>query len=170
MADDALTPKPVSASRVETTEIVLPSHTNQLGNIFGGQLMAWIDVTAAIAASRHARAVCVTASMDALQFLAPIKLGQHVTLLASVNFTGRTSMEVGVRIDSENPASGERTHVATSYLTFVAIDEHGVPREVPPILPETVAEKRRWEHARTRRAARLALKKQLFPSLKPPAE
>ena len=170
MADDALTPKPVSASRVETTEIVLPSHTNQLGNIFGGQLMAWIDVTAAIAASRHARSVCVTASIDALQFVAPIKLGQHVTLLASVNYTGRTSMEVGVRIDSENPSTGERAHVATSYLTFVAIDERGVPCEVPPVYPETDAEKRRWQHAKTRRAARLALKRQLFPSKKPPVE
>lgn len=170
MADDALTPKPVSASRVESTEIVLPSHTNQLGNIFGGQLMAWVDITAAIAASRHARSVCVTASIDALQFVAPVKLGHHVTLLASVNFTGRTSMEVGVRIESEDPSSGERTHVATSYLTFVALDERGAPRQVPPILPETVAEKRRWEHAKTRRAARLALKKQLFPSQKPPAE
>jgi acyl-CoA hydrolase len=169
MADEALSPKPVSASRVETTELVLPSHTNQLGNIFGGQLMAWIDVTAAIAASRHARCVCVTASIDALQFVAPVKLGQHVTLLASVNFTGRTSMEVGVRIDSENPSTGERMHVATSYLTFVAIDEHGVPRAIPPILPESVAEKRRWEHAKTRRAARLALKRQLLPSQKPPA-
>jgi acyl-CoA hydrolase len=166
---DLPTPKPVSESRVVTTEIVLPSHTNQLGTIFGGQLMAWIDVTAAIAASRHARSVCVTASIDALHFVAPVRLGHHVTLRASVNYTGLTSMEVGVRLDSEDPVTGERTHVATSYLTFVAIDESRKPRRVAPVLPESPDEKRRFEHAKARRAARLALKKQLAPlSKKPP--
>ena len=164
-------PKPVRESRVETTEIVLPGHTNQLGNIFGGQLMSWIDITAAIAASRHARSVCVTASIDALHFVAPVRLGHHVRLLASVNFTGSTSMEVGVRLDSENPVTGERMHVATSYLTFVAIDENMQPKRIPPVLPETADEKRRFEHAKARRAARLALKKQLgVVSKRPPAQ
>jgi acyl-CoA hydrolase len=165
---DELEPKPVSASRVEMVEIVLPGHTNQLGTIFGGQLMAWIDIAAAIASGRHARGVCVTASLDALHFVAPVRLGHYVTLLASVNFTGRTSMEVGVRLESEDPNSGLRTHVATSYLTFVAIDEHGQPRPVPPVVPQTPDEQRRYRHAQTRRAARLALKAQLAkPSLRP---
>jgi acyl-CoA hydrolase len=157
----ALDAKPVRDSRVEMTEIVLPSHTNQLGTIFGGQLMAWIDIAGAIASTRHARGVCVTASIDALHFVAPVKLGHHVSLLASVNFTGRTSMEVGVRLESEDPATGTRMHVATSYLTFVAIDAHGNPRPIPAVIPETPAEQRRFTNAQTRRAARLALKAQI---------
>jgi acyl-CoA hydrolase len=159
--DAKLEAKPVRESRVEMTEIVLPSHTNQLGTIFGGQLMAWIDIAGAIAASRHARGVCVTASLDALHFVAPVKLGHHVSLLACVNFAGRTSMEVGVRLESEEPDTGRRTHVATSYLTFVAIDAAGNPRVVPSIVAETPAEQRRFENARIRRAARLALKAQI---------
>jgi acyl-CoA hydrolase len=153
--------KPVRDSRVEMTEIVLPSHTNQLGTIFGGQLMAWIDIAGAIASTRHARGVCVTASIDALHFVAPVKLGQHVSLRASVNFAGRTSMEVGVRLESEEPSTGKRLHVASSYLTFVAIDADGCPRPIPAVIPETPAEQRRFANAQTRRAARLALKAQL---------
>ena len=149
------------ASRVEMTEIVLPSHTNQLGTIFGGQLMAWIDIAAAISASRHARSVCVTASLDALHFLAPVRLGQHVSLLASVNYTGNTSMEVGVRLEGESPETGERTHVATAYLTFVSIDGQGKPRPVPEVVPETPDDERRFQNAQKRRAARLVLKDQL---------
>jgi acyl-CoA hydrolase len=162
MNADDLEPRPVSASRVEMVEIVLPSHTNQLGTIFGGQLMAWIDIAAAIASGRHARGVCVTASLDALHFVAPVRLGHYVTLLASVNFTGRTSMEVGVRLESEDPTTGWRTHVATSYLTFVAIDANRQPRPVAPVVPQTPDEQRRFKHAQTRRAARLALKAQLL--------
>jgi acyl-CoA hydrolase len=153
--------RPVRDSRVEMNELVLPSHTNQLGTIFGGQLMAWIDVSAAIASSRHAGGVCVTASLDALHFVAPVRLGQHVTLLSCVNYTGRTSMEVGVRLDSYSPETGERTHVATAYLTFVAIDADGKPRPVPAVTPETPDERRRFQNAQARRAARLELKRKL---------
>src|SRR3989338_5910270 len=124
--------KPVRESMVQMTEVVLPGHTNQLGTIFGGQLMAWIDIPASIAAGRHARTVSVTASIDALHFVAPVKLGHFVCIVSSVNFTGRTSMEIGVRLDSEDPATGVRTHVATSYLTFVAVDRDGNPQPVPP--------------------------------------
>jgi acyl-CoA hydrolase len=159
---DPLKPRPVRESRVEMTEIVLPGHTNQLGTIFGGQLMAWIDIAGAIAAGRHARGVCVTASLDALHFVAPVKVGHHVSLFASVNFTGHTSLEVGVRLESEEPSTGTRTHVATSYLTFVAIDQYGKARPVPPVVPESETEKRRYRHAQARRAARLALKAQLI--------
>src|SRR5256885_11730087 len=135
-----LTPKPVRSSRVEMTEIVLPGHTNALGTIFGGQLMAWIDIAGSIASARHARGVCVTASIDALHFVAPVKLGHHVCIRACVNYTGRTSMEIGARLESEDPLTGVWTHVATAYMTFVAIDEHGAPRPVPPIVPETAEE------------------------------
>ena len=156
-------PRPVSKSRVQTTELVLPSHTNQLGTIFGGQLMSWIDIVASIAAARHASGVCVTASIDALHFVAPVKLGHHVGIRAMVNFTGRTSMEVGVRLDSEDPRTGARTHVATSYLTFVAIDDRGQPRPVPPALAETDEENRRMRSAELRRRSRLHLKEALTP-------
>jgi acyl-CoA hydrolase len=155
------TPKPVRESRVETTEIVLPGHTNQLGTIFGGQLMSWIDIAGSIAAARHAGGVCVTASIDALQFVAPVRLGQHVCISACVNFAGRTSMEVGVRLESEDPSTRTREHVATSYLTFVAVDEQRRPRPVPPALPESDDEKRRYRDAEVRRASRLALKAEL---------
>ncbi|MEW6057674.1 MAG: acyl-CoA thioesterase [Bdellovibrionota bacterium] len=153
--------KRVRDSQVEMTEIVLPGHTNQLGTIFGGQLMAWIDVAASIAAGRHARSVCVTASIDTLHFVTPVKLGHFVSILASVNYTGTTSMEIGVRLDSEDPFSGGRTHVATAYLTFVALDGNGKPRPVPPVIAETEEEKRRYHDAQLRREARLGLKSQL---------
>lgn len=153
--------KPVSASHVQMTEIVLPSHTNQIGTIFGGQIMAWIDVAAAISATRHARAICVTASIDALHFVAPARLGNAICLFASVNYTHRTSMEVGVHVESEDGLSGTRAHIATAYLTFVALDAAGKPREVPPVIPETKEEKRRFEEAKLRRGARLALKTRL---------
>lgn len=157
------TPKPVRDSIVQMTEVVLPGHTNQLGTIFGGQLMAWIDIAASIAAGRHARAVCVTASIDALHFVEPVKLGQFVCIFASVNYTGKTSMEIGVRLEAEEPTTGVRRHVATSYLTFVALDNSGKPMEVPKVIPETADQKRRFEHAQLRRQARLSLKSELEP-------
>ena len=139
------------------TEIVLPSHTNSLGTIFGGRVMAWIDIAAAISAGKHARRVVVTASLDALHFVAPIKLGHVVHIKATVNFAARTSMEVGVRVESENPLTGELTHTAKAYLTFVALDDHGRPTQVAPVIPETPEEKRRLEQAKIRREARIKL-------------
>ena len=143
------------------TEIVLPSDTNALGSIFGGKIMSWIDIAGAIAAARHARRVVVTASIDALHFLAPVKLGHVVHLRAMVNFSSRTSMEIGVRVDSENPLTGEWTHTATAYTTFVALDDHGRPTPVPPVLPETSDEKRRFEAAKKRRESRVRLAEEL---------
>jgi len=157
-----LEPRTVAQSRVEMTEIVLPGHTNALGNIFGGQLMAWIDIAGSIAAARHAGGVCVTASIDALHFVAPVRLGHHVCIWASVNYTGRTSLEAGARLESEDPRTRQRVHVATAYLTFVAIDERGNPRPVPPIVPESEEEIRRNRHAGLRRASRLELKNALM--------
>jgi acyl-CoA hydrolase len=149
--------KSPSESTVIMTELVLPSHTNALGTIFGGQIMSWVDISAAICAGKHSRRSVVTASLDALHFLAPVKLGHFVHIRATVNFASRTSMEVGVRVDSENPLTGEIVHCSTAYTTFVALDDHGRPTPVPPIEPKTPDEKRRYEAAQKRRAARVAL-------------
>ncbi len=139
------------------TQLVLPSDTNQLGTIFGGTVMCWIDIAAAIAAGRHARQIVVTASIDALHFLAPVKLGFVVHIKACVNFASHTSMEVGVRVDSENPLTGEMTHTSTAYTTFVALNEHGRPTPVPALIPETETDQRRWKEAQQRREARIRL-------------
>ena len=132
-------------SAVIMTELVLPSDTNAIGTIFGGKIMSWIDIAAAISAGRYARRVVVTASIDALHFLAPVKLGHVVHIRAMVNYASRTSLEVGVRVDSENPITGEMTHTATAYTTFVALDDHSRPTPIPPLLPESPNEKRRYE-------------------------
>lgn len=149
--------KAPSESAVIMTELVLPSHTNALGTIFGGQIMSWVDIAAAISAGKHSRRNVVTASLDALHFLAPVKLGHFVHIKATVNFASTTSMEIGVRVDSENPITGEITHCSTAYTTFVALGDHGRPTPVPPIVPETPAEKRRYDAAKQRRASRVAL-------------
>ena len=146
------------------TEMVLPSHTNALGSIFGGVIMSWIDIAAAICAQRHSNHTVVTASIDALHFVAPVYKGWIVNLKASLNYAGRTSMEIGVRIDAENPITGETFHTATAYLTFVAIDDKSKPIPVPKLIPESAEEKRRYEAAKTRRAQRLALKESLSKS------
>ncbi len=147
--------KPVSASQVVMTQLVLPSHTNALDTIFGGVIMSWIDICGAIAAQRHSQKEVVTASIDKLNFIAPVKKGWVVNLKASVNFVSRTSMEVGIRVDAENPKTGEVFHTASAYTTFVAIGGSGRATEVPPVIPETDTEKRRFEAARQRREARL---------------
>ena len=148
-------------STVQMTEMVLPSDTNALGTIFGGKIMSWIDIAAAIAATRHARRIVVTASIDALHFLSPVKVGHVVNIRAMVNSAFKTSMEVGVRVDSENPITGEKTHTATAYTTFVALDDHGRPALVPPVIPETSDEKRRYEESKKRRESRIRLSEEL---------
>ncbi len=147
--------KKVSNSIITMTELVLPQHTNQLGNLLGGQLMHWIDICAALSASKHSERVCVTASVDNIDFLHPIKLGYVVTLLASVNRAYRTSMEVGVKVFSESLLEGKRIHANTAYLTFVSVDENLKPVETFEIIPETEDEKRRYEKALQRRQLRL---------------
>lgn len=154
-----LDPKKMSISRVEMTELVLPEHTNAMGTIFGGQIMAWVDIAAAICAFRHCRMPCVTVSMDALDFISPVKLGEIVILHANVNFVGKSSMEIGVKVTSENPLTGEKKHTASAYLTFVALDAEGRPtRQIPPVQPENDEERAWQEAARQRRAERLAQK------------
>lgn len=159
--------KAVSESRHETTQQVLPGDTNPLGTAFGGTIVAWVDVAGAVPAMRHARKIVVTASIDEMHFVETIKLGDLVILKASVNFTGRTSMEVGVRVESENPRTGERRHASTAYVTYVALDDFGRPTEVPPILPETDEDKRRWREGRERREHRLLVRERLSGRRKP---
>ena len=137
----------------------MPSSANALGTVFGGQIMAWIDICAAVSASRFTRTAVVTASMDSLLFKAPIKQGEVVVMQSQVNWAGRTSMEVGVRVESENRSTGQRTHTSTAYLTFVALDQEGRPAEVPHLQPETKVEVARWEGAEERRKQRLELRK-----------
>jgi acyl-CoA hydrolase len=146
---------------VTMTEIVLPSDANALGTIFGGKIMSWIDIAGAISAGRHARRVVVTASIDALHFIAPVKVGHIVHIRAAVNYAGKTSMEVGVRVESENPVTGETHHTATAYTTFVALDDHGQPTQVPSLAPETPDEKRRQHQAQKRRESRIRLAEEL---------
>ena len=152
MSEDALS---VKDSQVEMTQLVLPNDTNQLGNLLGGQLMHWIDLAAAIAAARHSRRVCVTASVDELNFIHPIKQGEVVILRASVNRVFRTSMEVGVKVLSENLLSGKVQHANSAYLTFVSIDDNGAPVASPPLRQEGKQEQRRYEDALRRREERL---------------
>jgi len=148
-------------SSVIMSEIILPSDTNALGTVFGGKVMSLIDIAGAIAAGKHARKTVVTASIDALHFLAPIKVGHVVYIQAQVNYASRTSMEVGVRVESENLITGERIHTSTAYATFVALNEHGKPTAVPPIIPETLEEKRRHAEAIKRRETRMRLAQEL---------
>jgi len=151
-----LTPKPVSESQVESIELVLPNDTNPLGNILGGRVMHLIDITASIAAMRHARHRVVTAHMDDLSFHHPIKLGHFIILRASVNYAGKTSMEVGVKVLSEDPLTGEQQHTSSAYLTFVALDDNGKPTEVPPLELENETDQRRFREAKERSKRRLS--------------
>ena len=148
----------VAGSQSERTEIVFPADSNALGNLFGGRLMQYIDLTAAMAAFRHARAICVTASMDHLDFVSPVRVGDILILKASVNRAFRTSMEVGVRVMVEDVLHEQKTqafrHVSSAYLTFVAVDRTGQKILVPPITPETEHQRRRYEDAGRRREMR----------------
>lgn len=138
------------------TWIVLPQHANALGSAFGGAVMGWIDIAAAISAQRYTRCDVVTASMDELSFRAPIPQGHVAVLQAMVNWSGRTSMEVGVRVEHEDPYTGVRRRTSTAYLTFVALGKNGKKIRVPELVPQTDLEKRRWREAEARRAQRLA--------------
>jgi acyl-CoA hydrolase len=134
---------------------MMPQHSNNLGNVFGGVVLSMMDKTAAIAAFRHCRNSVVTASIDRVDFREPIHLGDLVVMQASVNFAGRSSMEVGVRVEAEDLLTGRRRHTNSCYLTFVAVDATGRPIEVPDLLPETEDEWRRHSAAKERRRRRL---------------
>jgi len=146
----SLSPKKVSESCVESTYMVLPEHTNALGSIFGGTIMSWVDITASIVAFRHCRSLVVTASMDEMSFLHPVKLGDLVTVKASLNYTSKHSMELGVKVIAENPVTAKRTHTSSAYLTFVSLDGNGKAQPVPPVMAESDDEKRRYEEGKIR--------------------
>ena len=153
MSDASITRK-VSESQSERTEIIFPADTNALGNLFGGRLMQYIDLTGAMAASRHARAVTVTASMDHLDFVAPVHVGDLLILKASVNRAFRTSMEVGVKAMVEDIREQKLRHVSSAYITFVAVDMQGNGIVVPQLELETEHQRRRYEDAGRRREMR----------------
>jgi acyl-CoA hydrolase len=146
----------VASTQSEMTEIILPNDTNTLGNLLGGRLMHFIDLTGAMAAYRHSRTHVVTAAMDHIDFIAPVHLGDLLTLKSSVNRAFSTSMEVGVKVWAENTRTATAAHVASAYLVFVAIDEQGRRQRVPQLLPETPDEIRRYEDALRRREHREA--------------
>lgn len=152
--------KPPRLSRTVMTDLVLPPDTNTYGTIFGGNVMAYIDKIASITCMRHARKPIVTASSDSLDFLEPIKVGHAIRLEASVTWTHKTSMEVFVKVESENLMTGEVKLTATSYLTFVALGSDGRPTPVPPVIPETEEEKRQYEAAPARYELRLQRKRE----------
>ena len=157
-------PRPVCESKSEMTEIVLPNDANPLNALLGGRLMHWIDMAAAMAAHRHSRQYVVTASIDHLDFLVPVRVGDIVILRSSVNRVYHTSMEVGVKVWVENYHTESNQHVSSAYLTFVAVDATGRRLPVAPVIPETDEEKRRYEDALRRRELRrseLARRKQV---------
>jgi acyl-CoA hydrolase len=156
-----MTPVPASASHVEMTQLVMPSHANSHGTAFGGTVMAWTDLAAGMAAMRHARLPVVTASIDQLVFRSPVRIGQIALLRAQVNAVFATSMEVGVLVLTEEPLTGEQRLCCEAFLTFVALGPDHHPRPVPPLLVETELERQRQREAVTRRAARLELREAL---------
>ena len=157
--DPTLVARPVRESQSEMAEIVLPNDANPLNALLGGRLMHWIDLAAALAAHRHSRNYVVTASVDHLDFVTPVHVGDLVILRSSVNRAFHTSMEVGVKVQVENYIAGTTQHVSSAYLTFVAVDRHGRHLPVPAVIPETDEERRRYEDALRRREARMAERK-----------
>ena len=153
-----MTGKPVSESQSEMTQLVLPNDTNPLGALLGGRLMHMVDIAAALAGHRHSRSYLVTAAVDHLDFLHPARMGQFVVLKSSVNRVWNTSMEIGVKAFAEDILSGQRLHICSAHLTFVALDEHGNRRPIPPVIPESPEEVRRYEQAGERRKHRLELR------------
>jgi acyl-CoA hydrolase len=169
MSEKVLT-RTVAESQSERSEIIFPGDANPLGNLFGGRLMQFIDLVGAMAASRHSRGVSVTASMDHLDFVAPVKVGDLLILKSSVNRAFKTSMEVGVKAMVEDFRAGTLRHVSSAYLTFVAMDFTGARIELPQVVPETEHQKRRYEDAgrrREMRAGEMIRKKEIRALLSP---
>ena len=147
--------KYVKDSYVVMHELILPNDTNNLNTVFGGKVMQYMDLCAAMSAYKFARTAVVTASVDRLDFLAPARVGDMLILKSSVNYSHNSSMEVGVRIDAENVKTGKRRHTASAYLTFVSLDEKGKPKKVNDIIPKSENEERRYEEGKVRHAQRL---------------
>lgn len=152
--------RPVRESVSIYSEFALPNDANVFGYVLGGKVMHLVDLAGALAAIRHARCPVVTASVDHMNFLHPIHIGQLIVLHSSVNRVFRTSMEVGVRVEVENLVTGEIKHTSSAYLTFVTLDKSGKRVAIPPVIPETLIEKRRYEGAAQRRSIRLDMRRQ----------
>ena len=152
---DLLAPKPISASRINLSQLMHPQHANLLGNVHGGWVMKLVDEAGALACMRHAQRKVVTVAIDSLVFRQPIRIGDLVILKAEVSYTGRTSMEAAVEVVAENPITGEQTHTNTAYLVYVALDDEGRPTSVPPLKAETEAEQRKIQEAQARQKQRL---------------
>ncbi|MDP2772202.1 MAG: acyl-CoA thioesterase [Nocardioides sp.] len=161
--DLPLDPRPPSYARVSLAMMTSANEANLLGNIHGGEIVKLADSTAGAVAQRHSGGPAVTAALDEMAFLAPVHVGDIVRTVAQVNWAGRSSMEIGVRVEAQpwNDPSAEGLHVASAYFVFVAIDADGQPRAVPPLRPETPHEVRRWREAEIRRAHRLAKKTEI---------
>ena len=151
-----LQPRDVASSHVTLVQLMEITDANIAGIVHGGVVMKLVDTAAGLAAFKHAGGLCVTVSMDEMSFLAPVHVGDTVTVRASVNDVGTTSLEVGVRVESEDLHTGERTHTSSAYLVFVALDEDGKPRAVPPLVADTEQEQRRQREAKIRRETRTA--------------
>ncbi len=154
-------PRPAAASRSMVSELMMPQHVNNLGHVFGGVILSMVDRAAAVAAMRHAGLACVTVSIDRVDFREPIFSGELVTCSAQVNYVGRTSMEVGVRVEAEHLLKGTRRHTNTCYLTFVALNTEGRPVPVPRLKLETEEERQRFHEGERRREVRTALAEEL---------
>ena len=154
--DGELAPKHPRESGVTLSQVMELADANLLGNVHGGEVMKLIDTAAGIAAGRHAGGPAVTVALDQMSFVNPVHVGDVVVVKAQVNDVGRTSMEVGVRVEAEDLVTGTRTHTSSAYLVFVALDEHLRPRPVPPLVPETDTDRRRQAEAKIRRESRLA--------------
>lgn len=151
---ESMPSKPVSASKTEMSQLMMPHHANHAGFVHGGVILSIADNVAYVCAARHAGPSCVTVSVDRVDFREPIHIGEVVTMLASVNFVGRTSMEVGIKIFAEDLKTGQKRHTNSCYFTMVCVGQTGRPEAVPPLLPETDEEKRRYAAAQARRAQR----------------
>jgi acyl-CoA hydrolase len=157
-----LTPRAPSASMVTLSQIIDLTGANLLGNVHGGTLMKLVDNAGGLAAMKHCGGPVVTVAMDEMTFMEPVYVGELVTVKAMVNDTGRTSMEVGVRVEAENARTGRRVHTSSAYLVYVALDHEGKPRPVPPVVPEDEEQRQRQHEAKLRREARLARKESIL--------
>jgi acyl-CoA hydrolase len=165
VARDQVTSRSASATRLSLSHITAQHETNLLGTVHGGVVMTLVDSVAGVVAARHSGGPAVTASMDEMVFVVPVRVGDVVHFTAQVNWTGRSSMEIGVRITADRwDAVGPQVHVATAYLVFVAVDEDGKPRAVPQVVPETDEDHRRMREAEIRRNHRLARRKAILAS------
>ena len=154
-------PKPIRASRIQLAQMMMPEHANPYGNVHGGWIMKLVDEAGALASTRHAAHRTITVAIDQMVFRHPIHIGDLVIFNAEVTFAGRTSMEVEVDVIAENPISGEQIHTNAAYLVYVAIDDHGKPTQIPPLVAETTEEQARMDAALQRQRRRLAQRKEI---------